>query len=250
MGVDHPLINTLSQTLRVGVTFSYRHSRSWLFGVGTPFSPGVEPDGQARVSVARLIQDYSWRGARRAVAVRSTLSLGLEALDATWHDEGPLDGQPDGDFVSWIGQFQYAQRIGEAGDQLIVRSNVQWADNALLPMEQFSIGGVNSVRGYRENQLVRDQGYFVSLEYRHPLPFGRESGQQLELRLFADTGGGWYKGGEGHDTLSSAALAMHWQWRRFDATLSWAYRFDAVPEPSEHDWQDDGINFQLRAAVF
>lgn len=117
-------------------------------------------------------------------------------------------------------------------------------------MEQISLGGINSVRGYRENQLVRDQGYVVSLDYRRPLPFGRESGQHWELRLFADTAGGEYQGGEGRDHLSSAGLGLHWQWKRFDASLSWAYRFDEVPEPSERDWQDEGINFQVRAALF
>lgn len=115
------MINSLNHSLRLGATFSYRHSRSWLWGLGTPFSPGVEPDGQARVSVARLVQDYSWRGVRNALAIRSTFNLGVEALNATWHD----DQQPDGEFFSWIGQIQYARRLNERGDQLIFRTNVQ-----------------------------------------------------------------------------------------------------------------------------
>lgn len=251
LGIDHPVINSLNQTLRLGATLSHRRTHSWLLGQGTPFSPGVEQDGRAQVSVLRLVQDYNWRGTRNAVAVRSSVNLGTGALDATLHE----DGQPDGEFVSWIGQFQYAHRISDAGDQLLVRATAQWTNDALLPMEQFSIGGVNSVRGYRENQRVRDQGYFLSLEYRKPLNIGRDAGHALELRLFADTGGGVYKGWGQNDTpdrvsLSSAGLGLRWQWRRLDATLSWAYRFDAVPEPSEHDLQDDGINFQLRAAVF
>ena len=35
--------------------------------------------------------------------------------------------------------------------------------------EKFSLGGVNSVRGYRENELVSDNGVIGSMELRIPL---------------------------------------------------------------------------------
>jgi len=34
---------------------------------------------------------------------------------------------------------------------LLVRGNVQLADRALVPIEQFSLGGLESVRGYRQD---------------------------------------------------------------------------------------------------
>ncbi len=45
----------------------------------------------------------------------------------------------------------------------------QWTSAALLPMEQFGLGGYASVRGYDERQLSMDSGFSSSLEIRSPL---------------------------------------------------------------------------------
>ena len=41
---------------------------------------------------------------------------------------------------------------------LIVRQTLQLASEPLLNIEKFALGGINTVRGYRENQFVRDNG--------------------------------------------------------------------------------------------
>jgi len=53
----------------------------------------------------------------------------------------------------------------------------QWTDDALIPNEQFSIGGADSVRGYRESEIPGDKGAHGTLEVRffplsRPAPFG------------------------------------------------------------------------------
>jgi hemolysin activation/secretion protein len=45
-----------------------------------------------------------------------------------------------------------------------VRADGQWASEPLISNEQFGIGGVNSVRGYREGEVFGDTGWHVSLE--------------------------------------------------------------------------------------
>ena len=51
-----------------------------------------------------------------------------------------------------------------------VRAQAQWAGGSALPSaRQFFIGGMNSVRGYRENFLSGDSGFDLSVEYHVPV---------------------------------------------------------------------------------
>jgi len=248
LDLSHPLIQSLDENLLLGLGFDLRRSHTSLLGEGTPFSPGVEPDGDARVRVLRLSQDYTWRGSREAFAARSTFSVGLDILGATDND-----GTPDGRFVTWVGQAQYAHKLGEAGAQLILRGDLQLASNELLPLEQFAVGGANSVRGYRENRLVRDQGYRVSAEYRQPIraEFLTRNNQKLEWLAFVEAGGAGYKGEWGEaEHLWSAGLGLRWRWERLSLDLDWAHGFSDVPEPTDHNLQDDGIHFRVRLDLF
>jgi hemolysin activation/secretion protein len=49
------------------------------------------------------------------------------------------------------------RRFDTRGDQYVLRNDLQLAKDPLLPLEQFTVGGASTVRGYRENQLVKDK---------------------------------------------------------------------------------------------
>jgi hemolysin activation/secretion protein len=51
---------------------------------------------------------------------------------------------------------------------LLLRANGQIATGALIANEQFSLGGLNSVRGYFEGDVFGDAGWFTSAELRTP----------------------------------------------------------------------------------
>ena len=71
--------------------------------------------------------------------------------------------------MAWLGQFQWARRFGERDYQVIFKSNLQLANDPLLPMEKCALGGLETVRGYPENTLVRDECFVASLEFRVPV---------------------------------------------------------------------------------
>lgn len=164
-GISHPIINTLRQRLNVGVLLAVRENETFLFG-DMPFSfvPG-EPTGRNQATVWRVFQEYLQRWDRHALSFRSTFSVGMDALGATPERRVPtalrslVTQFPDSEFFAWLGQFQYAYRVHDNGTQFVLRGNAQFSDEPLLPLERIAIGGFNTVRGYRENQLVTDQGY-------------------------------------------------------------------------------------------
>ncbi len=65
--------------------------------------------------------------------------------------------------LAWLGQFQLAHRLWDSDNQVILRADAQLTRDPLLPIEKFAVGGANTVRGYRDNQLVRDNGLVLSV---------------------------------------------------------------------------------------
>lgn len=247
--LNHPVFRTTQQQLRLVAGFDLRQSRTELLGEGFSFSPGVEPDGLSKVSVLRFIQDYVLRDRSQVMALRSTFSQGIGAFDST----NMGDSVPNGKFTAWLGQFQYVRRLGNSDSQLLFRFDGQLTSQPLLPLEQFAVGGMRTVRGYRTNQLVRDQGYASSLEVRVPV-LRREDGRALlQISPFIDIGGAWYKGRDTPrpQTIKSAGLGLHFDPdRRIHAELYWAHGFDDkyIENPSQ-SWQDKGWHLMVRFSL-
>ena len=62
----------------------------------------------------------------------------------------------DSNFFAWRGQAQYINLL-TSDVLLLLRSDLQLANKALLPVEQFSIGGIYTVRGYSQDALLSDK---------------------------------------------------------------------------------------------
>jgi hemolysin activation/secretion protein len=233
--------------LKLGAAFDVRYNRTSLLGRPFSFSAGAE-EGETRVSVLRLIQEYGDRSLAQVFAARSTLSMGVYAFDATSHDN-----LPDSRFVSWIGQAKYARRAGTRGAQWILRGDVQLSSEELLPLERIAIGGAATVRGYRENQLVRDQGYALSVELRYPM-WGQPINTGIagvDIAAFVDSGAAWNKGQrDSAKYLHSLGIGLLGQWQRISADIYVAHALEEVPDPPEYDLQDDGVHFRVTAQVF
>ena len=69
----------------------------------------------------------------------------------------------------------------------------QWADQPLLNLEQFELGGNGSIRGYREGELYADTGWMGQLEFRSPVYWRGESALKIgtQMTAFTDYGKGY-----------------------------------------------------------
>lgn len=251
IALTHPLYRTPQQTFALGVNLERRHSESFLLGMPFSFAPG-EDNGEATITVARFVQEWLDRRLNQVIAARSTASVGLDAFGATIHAR-----EPDGQFVSWLGQFQWVRRFGERDYQLLFKSVLQLANDPLLPMEKCALGGLETVRGYPENTLVRDRCFVASLEFRVPvyhLPLsgvsrGPNEGQ-VQLAVFTDYG---YAKNKGEfdlkpNSISSAGVGARWDASdKVRAALYWGYPFQDV-NTGEEAWTGSRVNFFVQAA--
>jgi hemolysin activation/secretion protein len=253
-----PLYKTLSDEFAVAVTGERLYNKITAFepGLAQLFIPGSSDTGVNTVSALRFIQEYVHRTSNSVVAARSRFSIGLDVLGATTN-AGPV---PDGRFFSWLGQVQGIRRVDEwGGVQFLGQMSLQIANDRLFPLEQVPVGGRFSVRGYRENTLIRDNAFLASVESRIPL-FTFPTGEpRLQFAQFVDMGRAWNaKGGTPDpDTLASVGVGLRWTvlpQERARVEVYWGapLNFNNVHRPqgdSRDALQDNGLHVQIVVQV-
>ncbi|MEO1589928.1 MAG: ShlB/FhaC/HecB family hemolysin secretion/activation protein, partial [Cyanobacteria bacterium J06632_22] len=181
-GIRQPLWRTPSEEFAIGLDFDWKRSQSYILE-DIPFSFSAGPEaGLSQVSALRFSQDWVRRSQTRVLAARSQFSLGLDLFDATVNDSG-IDGQ----FFAWVGQFQWIEQFSPRF-LLLTRFSAQLTPDALLPVERFSLGGVSTVRGYPQNQIVTDNALTASVEARIPVS---KDPTKVQITPFIDVGAGW-----------------------------------------------------------
>jgi hemolysin activation/secretion protein len=228
----------------LGLTLSRSESSSQLLGFDFPISPGADESGKTRISAVRFFQDFKIQSSQDILAARSELSLGVGAFGATINAE-----PPDSRFVLWRGQVGYLRKLGATS--LLLRGNIQLADRPLVPLEQFGLGGEETVRGYRQDFLIADNGVSASAELYVPL-FDGDSGK-LQVVPFVELGTTWNndRSIEGDtNTLASLGLGLQYSLSdRFNARID--YAFPLIDVDSRGDtWQENGFTFSVQYQPF
>lgn len=243
-----PVYQTVNQEVALTVGFDWRQNETWLLDLPFDISPGAE-NGIMNVSVLRLSQEWLHRGQNHVLALRSTFNLGLDILDAT---DNSVPGDPNGKFFSWLGQGQYVQRLFNTQNQLIFRLSGQWTSEPLLALEQFSVGGFSTVRGYLENQLVRDRGIVSSMEFRIPVLYNKAGAGIVQIAPFFDYGGAWNVEGSPNPTsiYSVGTGLLVNPGKHFSLEFYWGYRLQHVDAPDGSGAQGLGISFRINVQAF
>jgi len=243
-----------NQSLDLTLKLEKRTSQTFLLGNPFSFSAGVK-NGKSDISVIRFSQDWLNRSRQHVLAARSTFNLGIDALDSSINE----DGSPDSKFFSWLGQFQYIRRLDFLKNKflkqskILFRTDFQWTNQGLLPLEKLSLGGASTVRGYRENFLTRDKAIISSLEWRIPIRpiVGLKQNPEhslLELACFVDYGHAWEADFDTPDPKNIYSVGLGLRWRPnqyFHTQLYWGHALRDIPEPDDKDLQDDGIHFEM-----
>lgn len=268
VGIESYIRKHIGEVYKVGLRLERRRSETkWLGGAGVPLSDGVPENGKSSVSVLRFTQSLWRRDSSQVFVLRHTVSAGIDAFDATIHNNRKSDGR----FVTWFGQVRWVKKLAWLHMRSVLRTSVQLANDSLLPLEQFAIGGAGSVRGYRENQLVRDKGLVVSWELRIPVYRYRTGVGSIQFVPFLDFGWAAYvysvDYGSGNlpfngpppfkgppkeisEKIYSAGLGLRWVFSKrswFD--VYWGYPLNDISSSGD-TLQDMGVHARLRSEVF
>ena len=176
----------------------------------------------------------------------------------------PNSDTPDGQFFSWLGQVQAIQQFGEQmlSMQLFSRMDLQLTNSPLFPLEQVSLGGRYTVRGYREVTILRDNSFIASVESRFPLVHWANGTPMVQFAPFVDVAHGWNQGENRPSvsapftsfpsTLASVGAGFRWNILPNDKAsfeVYWGQQLNHVPRIG-HTIQDHGVHLGIVINLF
>jgi hemolysin activation/secretion protein len=240
-----PLIRSPIEEFAVSAGFTYQRGRTFVAGEPVPFGVGPDENGVSTTSTIKLGQDYIRRDSQGAWALRSQFTIGTSLFDATINE----GSDPDGQFLSWLGQVQRVQRLSNK-HLLILQADLQLSANSLLPSQQFVIGGGQSLRGYRQNVRSGDNGFRVSIEDRITLQRDASGIPKLQLAPFLDVGTVWNLSNNPNKLtnqtfLAGIGLGLIWEpIRRVNVRLDYGFPLVRIKDKGDN-LQDSGIYFNI-----
>lgn len=171
---SHPLIRTLNHSSDLAATVSHKNVRNNIFG-GMPL---------AREDYWTTRLDY--RGDWRSVNGRSLL---VTSLTQGFGGKGGVltsNVRADDSFTKLNLDVLRVQQLSH-NFYGVLRGTGQLAFDPLYSIEQFALGGVSSVRGYSQAELLGDSGYSLSAELRwSPIA---DNPEVFQVVAFIDHGG-------------------------------------------------------------
>lgn len=260
LSIRQPVYRTPDQELALYLIGEYLQNRGFLLGIPFGFIPGATAQGKVNISALRFAQEWVYRRPNQVFSARSRFSLGLDVFDATITGS---EAVPDGQFFVWLGQFQAARRFDLLGVQLIGRMEFQFTPDSLFALEQFAMGGRYTVRGYRQNSLIRDNAFLFSVETRIPVLPQTLGAQTVQFAPFIDVGRSWNTGEADitetidTDTLASIGVGLLLAFPQTSfpmfqntyANVYWGLELNHIPDPNQN-LQDHGVFIQVLTEVF
>ena len=277
VSLTQPVVDNLNTTLSLVVGYENKHSETTLLGIPFSFSPGAQ-NGESDTSVGQFAIDWTMRGTNYVFALRGNYRNGMDSGDATVFkpttDEERLLNPTgaDGVFDVFQAQALFLWRLNAMNlfsalhdrGQFVFRTTSQFSGDPLMSLEKLAIGGVNTVRGYPENLLVRDNGVAATLELQIPLPGYSDTPGPRNLMVvpFLDYGRSWDDIDTDPSPLRNTdnakyiiGLGLGQVWEPVDglhAQVFWGAdigdNFEAGDDPREFrdtDLQDDGLHVSI-----
>ncbi|NEP56565.1 MAG: ShlB/FhaC/HecB family hemolysin secretion/activation protein, partial [Symploca sp. SIO2G7] len=152
------------------------------------------------------------------------------------------------------GQTQWVSLIAPE-TLLILKGDVQLATQSLLRLEQFGMGGADTVRGYRQNTFISDNGLLASAEVRIPIVRFPELEGLLQIAPFVDFGAIWNQSGNPDpdpdpNVLVSTGIGLRLRLGdRLSARFDWGIPLVDVPT-SDRTLQEEGLYFSLTYQIY
>jgi hemolysin activation/secretion protein len=238
-----PLIHSVTSQLSLGAAIAREYNDTELGG--TPFSllPGSVA-GNTRDISFRLGTDYGWQSERQYLGVR------LAVVHV--HLLNKLSGAPpevalDRNYFVETLQARHLITFPTLRLELESRGVLQRTSSHISDLHALPVGGVDSVRGFRENTLLESNVTQFNIDLRwQALRAPTPTGPALSVGPFFD----WATARDLDSpfiTLSSAGGTLRFTWAhcRFDLAVGARIRSTSLARGQHGSWQDHGIHAQL-----
>lgn len=220
-----PTRGELFHTLSLGA--DYKDFKQTLSLAGSSFDSPIQ--------YVPLVATYAatMQAEGRLTQLNATLTAGLRGIGSSPEEFDVKRYKATESFISLRGDLSHTQDL-PGGVQLFGKVQGQAADQPLVSSEQFSLGGIDTVRGYLESEVLGDTGVAGTVEVRTP-----NLGPLLTTTTTDDKG-------------KEEKFSPFDEWRFFafaDAGRAWI--FDPLPnQQAQFDLASYGIGTRLKSLKY
>lgn len=209
-----PGLDTYSHSLTAGVDYKNFKENLNLIGADNPISTPI--------SYLPFMLQYnsSLRGKESFTAFNLGVNFSVRGLGNDQQDFENKRFNARSDYMYLTGGVNFNHNL-PWGMELASRVSGQVANSPLISNEQFSLGGMQSIRGYFETQALADDGLIGSVELHSPhlAPSNMDYINKLQAIVFVDGGKGWIQDAlpgnpKGYE-LASTGFGMRFQMMRY-----------------------------------
>jgi len=148
MGIVHPLYKKRNLRINSEISYDFKNSET-----------------TARQPQFQMLDNYELQ------VLRTSINITKQDSSGRWHFDNFVScGLSNDNFVKFNSSLVRIHRL-PFGSMGIFRLSGQYSPVSLVASEQFQVGGVSTVRGFKEGFLLGDNGYNVSLQVITPVPF-------------------------------------------------------------------------------
>lgn len=237
--LDRLLLSSGNLRISASTSLSQKESASYLNKVRIDNS-------QRKLTIANLafsISNYFENGI--SLYLRPSYSRGLKILDAKKDQQGLAADTPRAQFqlIKLYASISKKFILPKINQPLIyaLEADSQISKNTLFGSEQFMVGGYYSVRGFRENYLVGDSGYYL----RNKLSFAAFN--FLRFEPFFDYGYVHNRFDNSSGRLSGSGLKTIFDSKYFNAAITFSKGLNQSKNITTNKKEDKLIYFELSA---
>ncbi len=246
IGLERSIINERLLSLSVSSLLTIKDTGSETL-LGAPVS-----STRKRLSILNLSLSLSKSFEDFSIYVRPSLLQGLRQFNADQDPAGKPINQATNQFRAYRMYLSITKPIKVAGKRVVFSSefNGQLSKDALHGSEQFSIGDYYSVRGFRENYISGDHGYYLRNKMNVNLGVFAPRLYNISIEPFFDYGAIQDKVSSDGGRLSGAGINGIYNSRSFDASVTYSRALGESKLANGQKKEDHAVYFQVTFEPF
>ena len=237
---DHTAFRDRDSRWDLAATLTGRESKSYL-------EKQLIEVSSRRLTVLDIDSTYRFLVAGGAASVNLGYSKGLDALGALDDPSGLPGFAPHAQFSKWRFGASYSRSFAFGTRVIAVSSQLmgQYANDVLYGSEMLLIGGLYTVRGFSENSLSGDNGYYLRNDLSMPMTLSVSNDWPLLIKPYVGLDYGRVKGRNSiapKGDISGAAAGVTLASRGFNADV---FASRAISKPGSFNGEGTLVSFRV-----
>lgn len=238
-GVSRILVSDYSDgksELKVKLGLHHQETQEEVLGLSFPVSQGASENGNTFTSSLSLALEYQRIRSQEAYFLQSKLNFGVDLgsdTDPFFHN---------GQYFWWNADAIYSHKL-PLGLLFVSRLSTQLSDSPLVGADLFSLGGASTIRGFRPDTALGENGFLGSLEVKIPAYKGKVG--EFYVSPFFDIGYVWSdpRISDNSTVLASTGLSLEYYFaKKLSVIFSWGHPLLG----NRQSLQDSGFLFSLK----